>query len=161
MENESAFGESISPTGAPVPSNSLPRKTRPCGHAVWPGMASIWSASTSSISGLPRALWTAARTIPVPSMRNSSTGRQYRNEPAIAIVEILNENGIGQGHNPPSKFYADELDQLYNTWLKTNLTPEQLQKVRSQAGVADDALIPRLAGNARATAPKERYEIEV
>lgn len=92
---------------------------------------------------------------------NPYTGTQYRNEPAIAIVEILNENGIGQGHNPPSKFYADELDQLYNTWLKTNLTPEQLQTLRTQAGVADDALIPRLAGNARATAPKDRYETEV
>lgn len=92
---------------------------------------------------------------------NPYTGTQYRNEPAVAIVEILNENGIGQGYNPPSKFYADELDQLYNTWLKTNLTPGELQKLRAQAGVADDALIPRLAGNARATAPKDRYETEV
>ena len=28
---------------------------------------------------------------------NPYTKTEYRNEPAIAIVEILNENGIGQG----------------------------------------------------------------
>jgi hypothetical protein len=92
---------------------------------------------------------------------NPYTKTEYRNEPAIAIVEILNENGIGQGYNPPSKFYADELDAIYNTWLKTNLTPEQLQKLRDEAGVQSDALIPRLRGNERATAPKDRYETEV
>jgi hypothetical protein len=92
---------------------------------------------------------------------NPYTKTEYRKEPAIAIVEILNENGIGQGYNPPSKFYGDELDALYSTWLKTNLTPDQLQKLREEAGVQGDALIPRLAGNARATAPKDRYETEV
>ena len=92
---------------------------------------------------------------------NPYTKTEYRNEPAIAIVEILNENGIGQGYNPPSKFYADELDGIYNTWLKANLTAEQLQKLREEAGVQGDALIPRLPGNARATAPKDRYETEV
>jgi hypothetical protein len=92
---------------------------------------------------------------------NPYTKTEYRNEPAIAIVEILNENGIGQGYRPPTQFYADELDGLYNNWLKTNLTPEQLQKFREEAGVQGDAPIPRLAGNTRATAPKDRYETEV
>ncbi len=92
---------------------------------------------------------------------NPYTKTEYRNEPAIAIVEILNENGIGQGYRPPSQFYADELDGIYNTWLKANLTPEQLEKLRQEAGVQGDAIIPRLAGNTRASAPKDRYEIEV
>jgi len=92
---------------------------------------------------------------------NPYTKTEYRNEPAIAIVEILNENGIGQGYNPPSKFYADELDGIYNTWLKAHLTPGELQKLREEAGVAGDAPVPRLPGNARATAPKDRYETEV
>ena len=92
---------------------------------------------------------------------NPYTKTEYRNEPAIAIVEILNENGIGQGYRPPSQFYADELDGLYNTWLKSKLTPEQLQKLRQEAGVQGDAIIPRLAGNAKASAPKDRYETEV
>jgi hypothetical protein len=92
---------------------------------------------------------------------NPYTKTEYRNEPAIAIVEILNENGIGFGHNPPSKFYADELDGIYNTWLKANLTPDQLQKIREEAGVQGDAPIPRLRGNERATAPKDRYETDV
>jgi hypothetical protein len=92
---------------------------------------------------------------------NPYTKTEYRNEPAIAIVEMLNENGIGQGYNPPSKFYADELDGIYNAWLKANLTADQLQTLRQEAGVQGDAPIPRLPGNARATAPKDRYETEV
>jgi hypothetical protein len=92
---------------------------------------------------------------------NPYTKTEYRNEPAIAIVEMLNENGIDQGYNPPSKFYADELDGIYNGWLKANLTADQLQTLRQEAGVQGDAPIPRLPGNARATAPKDRYETEV
>ncbi len=92
---------------------------------------------------------------------NPYTKTEYRHEPAIAIVEMLNENGIGQGYNPPSKFYADELDEIYNTWLKANLPADELQKLREQAGVQGDALVPRLRGDDRATAPKGRYEIEV
>jgi len=92
---------------------------------------------------------------------NPYTGTEYRNEPAIAIVEMLNENGIGQGFKPPTQFYADELDRIYNDWLKAHLTAEQLQKLRAEAGVGPDALIPRLSSDARATAPKDRYETEV
>jgi hypothetical protein len=92
---------------------------------------------------------------------NPYTKTEYRNEPAIAIVEILNENGIGQGYNPPTKFYADELDTLYNAWLKAKLSAAELQQLREQAGVTGDALIPRLKGNERASAPKSRYETEV
>jgi hypothetical protein len=92
---------------------------------------------------------------------NPYTKTEYRNEPAIAIVEMLNENGIGQGYNPPSKFYADELDGIYNAWLKANLSAAQLQNLRQEAGVQGDAPVPRLPGNARATAPKDRYQTEV
>jgi hypothetical protein len=92
---------------------------------------------------------------------NPYTKTEYRNEPAIAIVEILNENGIGQGYNPPTQFYREELDGIYNEWLKSHLSPEQLQKLRDEAGVQGDGPIPRLPRNARATAPKERYESEV
>jgi hypothetical protein len=92
---------------------------------------------------------------------NPYTGTEYRNEPAIAIVEMLNENGIGQGFKPPTQFYADELDRIYNQWLNAHLTPDQLQKLRQEAGVASEALIPRLTSEAKATAPKDRYETEV
>ncbi|HXS93960.1 MAG TPA: hypothetical protein VN736_05100 [Candidatus Limnocylindrales bacterium] len=92
---------------------------------------------------------------------NPYTKTEYRNEPAIALVEILNENGIGQGYNPPTKFYADELDGLYNDWLKAHLSAAELQKMREMAGVQGDAPVPRMRGNDRATAPKERYETEV
>ncbi len=91
---------------------------------------------------------------------NPYTKTEYRNEPAIAIVEILNENGIGQGYNPPTKFYQDELDGLYNDWLKAHLSAAEIAKLREQAGVAVDAAVPRMRGNDRAT-QKERYETEV
>ena len=92
---------------------------------------------------------------------NPYTKTEWAREPAVAIVEILNENGIGQGYNPPTQFYKDELDAIYNAWLKANLKPEQLRKLREQAGVQGDALVPRLTGNQKATAPKDRYETEV
>ena len=38
---------------------------------------------------------------------NPYTKLEYRKEPAIAIVEILNENGIGIGFRAPTQYYAD------------------------------------------------------
>src|SRR2546426_530065 len=35
---------------------------------------------------------------------NTYTKTEYRNEPAIAIVEILNENGIYRGFRPPTPY---------------------------------------------------------
>ena len=67
---------------------------------------------------------------------NPYTGLAYRDDPAIAIVEILNENGLYLGFRAPTPYYNEELTRLYNDWLRRNLTPEALQKVREQAGLA-------------------------
>jgi hypothetical protein len=91
---------------------------------------------------------------------NPYTGVEYRNEPAIAIVEIVNENAIYQGFHAPTQFYEDELTGLYNDWLRQKLTPDQLQQLRHAAGVEGDAPVPRLKGNETASAPKERYQAE-
>ena len=93
---------------------------------------------------------------------NPYTKTEYRNEPAIAIVEILNENGIGQGYNPPSKFYADELDGLYNAWLKTNL----LAGATAGSFASRLACRPTLSFHAYAATReparlRDRYETEV
>ena len=92
---------------------------------------------------------------------NPYTKTEYRNEPAIAIVEILNENALYLGFSSRVPFYEEELTKLYNDWLHNKLTPEQLQKVREEAAVSADAPVPRLKGNEAASAPKERYNAEM
>ena len=95
------------------------------------------------------------------SHKNPYTGTEYRNEPAIAIVEIVNENGIGIGFRAPSSYYEDELTSLYNSWLATHVSPDELKKIRDEAGVAANALVPRLKPTEIESAPEERYRAEV
>ena len=78
---------------------------------------------------------------------NPYTKTEYRNEPAVAIVEILNENGIYQGFRAPTPYYANELNELWNAWLRKNRPGTEPQ--------------PLLRGQETATASKERYETEM
>jgi hypothetical protein len=93
--------------------------------------------------------------------RNPYTGLEYRNEPSVAIVEILNENGLGPGFRAPTPYYDDELTAQYNAWLAKKLSAADLKKLRDAAAVADGAPMPRLRGNEMATAPKDRYDVEM
>jgi hypothetical protein len=90
---------------------------------------------------------------------NPYTGKAYRHEPAIAIVELLNENAIYLGYRAPTPYYDDELTGLYNKWL-AQFPAETLQQLRGIAGVPDGAPIPRLKGPEVANAPKLRYHYE-
>ncbi len=92
---------------------------------------------------------------------NPYTKTAYRDEPAIAIVEILNENGLYLGFRAPTPYYDDELTRLYNTWLQKHRSAAELAKLRSLASVAEGAPIPRLKGQEAAAAPKERYNTEM
>jgi hypothetical protein len=92
---------------------------------------------------------------------NPYTGTAYRDEPAVAIVEILNENGISLGFRAPTPYYDDELTGLYNAWLAAKRSPEELKKLRELASVAEGAPVPRLEGPEAASAPKERAEAEI
>ena len=53
---------------------------------------------------------------------NSFTGNAYANEPALAFIEINNENGLIQAllssqlDNLPG-YYTNELQKQWNTWL--------------------------------------------
>jgi hypothetical protein len=92
---------------------------------------------------------------------NPYTKTEYRNEPAIAIVEILNENALYMGYRAPTPYYDEELTRIYNTWLAEKRSPEQVKKLREMASVAEGAPVPRLKGQETAAAPRERYEAEM
>lgn len=93
--------------------------------------------------------------------RNPYTGAEYRHEPAVAIVEILNENALYAGFRAPTPYYDEQLTRLYNAWLARRYPPETIALLRKQAGVGDDQPVPRLKGAEVATAPKERFEAEM
>lgn len=109
--------------------------------------------------------------------RNPYTGAEYRQEPAVAIVEMINENSIVESwvnrrllgkntrKNPGTwtdipASYEKALTELYNAWLKRRLSPEVLADLRSEAGVDKDAPIPRLRREQFATASKQRFYTE-
>lgn len=93
--------------------------------------------------------------------KNPYTGLEYRNDPAVVTVEMLNENALYVGFRAPTPAYEQDLLNLYNDWLKRNRTPEQLAKLRELAGVAADAPIPRLQGREPAGSPPERRYTEL
>ncbi|MBM3745559.1 MAG: hypothetical protein FJW34_07160, partial [Acidobacteria bacterium] len=92
---------------------------------------------------------------------NPYTKSEYRHEPAVAIVEILNENGLWAGFRAPTPYYDGLLTRQYNDWLRRKLSPEELKKLRELAGAPADAPIPRLQGPEVASAPRERLYPEV
>jgi hypothetical protein len=93
--------------------------------------------------------------------RNPYTRQEYRTEPAVAMVEIDNENGIGVGFRAPTAYYEDELTKAYDDWLRQNRSAEQVANLRESAGVTADAAVPRLKPQEVGAAPEERFRTEV
>ena len=94
---------------------------------------------------------------------NPYTKLKYTDDPAVAIVEINNENALYIGFHAPSPFYLHELTELYNSWLTTHRSPEQLAALRDISGVRDDqGPIPLMTGfrAVGATAPPDRFYAE-
>lgn len=106
--------------------------------------------------------------------RNAYTGNEYRHEPAVAIVELVNENSIveswfsgrllGQNtrKNPGTwtdipASYERQLTELYNRWLGEQLSRDEVARLRAAAGVTGDAPLPRLKPAEFGKAPKERF----
>jgi hypothetical protein len=92
---------------------------------------------------------------------NPYTKSEYRNDPAIAMVEINNENALWVGFHGPTPYYDHELTDLYNAWLKHNLNAEELKKLRDIAGASGDDPVPLLPSRTEIEiAPKERFYAE-
>ena len=108
---------------------------------------------------------------------NAYTGTAYRDEPAVALVEFVNENSLveawfgdrllGQQTNrpagtwhdiPPS--YAAALTAKYNAWLNQRLPAETLARLRAEAGVGAGEPVPRLRRDQFEKASTERFQTE-
>ncbi len=108
---------------------------------------------------------------------NPYTGTAYAQEPAVVLVEFVNENSLieawmdgrlrGQNtrKNPGTwsditASYAADLTARYNAWLKEKRPPQVLRQWREAAGLNPDAAIPRLNPDQFAKASSERFHTE-
>lgn len=106
--------------------------------------------------------------------RNPYTQNEYRHEPAVATVEIVNENSVLEGWvgrrlvgrdtteekatwRPIPVSYAEELTDQYNRWLEKNVSAEELAEIRREAG---GRRVERLAPPQFAAASKLRFTTE-
>lgn len=109
---------------------------------------------------------------------NPYTKSEYRNEPAVAIVEMVNENSLleywlagrlsGKGATPgadatwadipPS--YERDLTAKYNAWLVERVSKQDLAKIRQEAGAGAGAQVPRLKPAEFKAASALRFETE-
>jgi hypothetical protein len=90
---------------------------------------------------------------------NPYTKRAYRDEPGVAIVEIVNEDAIYVGWTADSP-YDQELTDLYNDWVRRTLSAAELASLRKSTGVSGDGPVPRLKWSGLAAAPAEQYYTE-
>lgn len=108
---------------------------------------------------------------------NPYTGLRYADDPAVAIVEIVNENSMLEfwmrnwfrgdlGTDKPryqldlTPHYKELLVKLYNDWLKANRSPSDLAAIQKAAGVTGDQPVPLLRRGDFEAAPKVRFYAE-
>jgi hypothetical protein len=92
---------------------------------------------------------------------NPYTKLKYIDDPAVAIVEINNENAINVGFRAPSPFYENELIAIYNRWLAKHRTLDQISALRTLCKVASDAPVPLINRRGQAAqTPAERFLTE-
>jgi hypothetical protein len=107
---------------------------------------------------------------------NPYTGAEYRHEPAIVIIELVNENSLveawhqgrlhpraAESHDPNFRpitaYYADMLTALYQDYL-ARLDPAAQARLGARIGAAEDAITPRLRPEEFTTAPREQFQAE-
>jgi hypothetical protein len=109
--------------------------------------------------------------------RNPYTQAEYRHEPAVVLVEMLNENSLVEAWfggrllgehtrvNPGTwtdipASYGQALTERYNTWLGDRFPAETLARWRTEAGVAAAEVVPRLRPDEFARASRDRFHAE-
>ena len=105
---------------------------------------------------------------------NPYTKSEYRNEPAICIVELVNENTlIDAWHrdalhptSTPARdvnfrnltpYHSDMLTKLYNDYLKKTYSQQEVDRIRQQSGVSENEMISRPQRKQYNTAGKEWF----
>ena len=109
--------------------------------------------------------------------RNPYTGAEYRHEPAIATVEIANENSLFEfwfrgwlrGKLVPgapryqldfTPFYEKQLTAMYNEWLAANRPLAEIARLRQAADVGPGEPVPRLQRVEFSVADPQRFDTE-
>ena len=109
---------------------------------------------------------------------NPYTQTAYSNEPAVALVEILNENSLLEfwmrnwirGDLTPgapriqldlTPHYKVLLTAQYNEWLASSHRPKEVDRLRELSGVGRGELVPLLRRGEFTSAPKERFYTEM
>jgi len=108
---------------------------------------------------------------------NPYTGRSYVNEPALILVEIVNENSLVEAwfsgrllgehdDESPSTWsdipssYARLLDRKYNEWLKTELSISELNDLKKEANITPSEALSRLKPEEFNRASRQRFHTE-
>ncbi len=94
---------------------------------------------------------------------NPYTKTRYVDEPAVAIVEINNENGlvwtwVTWGLDGMSQEYNTELSRLWNNWLKKKYASDE--KLRQAWKAANEPLGPEMLRNPDFSANEESWVVE-
>ncbi|GAA4006094.1 hypothetical protein GCM10022211_18260 [Sphingomonas humi] len=109
---------------------------------------------------------------------NPYTKLRYADDPAVAIVEVLNENSLLEfwmrnwfrGERVPgganvqldmTPHYQALLTGMYNQWLAKNRTPAQLAELRRMAGVGPGQPVPFMRRGDHPAAPRLRFDSEL
>ncbi|MDB5675398.1 MAG: hypothetical protein JWM65_2380 [Sphingomonas bacterium] len=110
--------------------------------------------------------------------RNAYTGLRYADDPAVALVEVVNENSLlefwarnwlrGERTAGAPNYQLDMtphyqalLVRMYNEWLAKNRKPAELVALRRMAGLADGQPIPFMRRGDHPDAPRPRLDAEI
>jgi len=109
---------------------------------------------------------------------NPYTHTAFSDEPAVALVEIVNENSLTEfwmrnwlrgeltKDSPPLQLdltphYKALLTRMYNDWLAAAHTPKEVARLRELSGVGPGSDVPLLRRGDFASAAKDRFRAEL